>query len=108
LKILVGLTPSQRDSQGAVAIKKVRAEHWRELVLQNTTKLLVFALFITPFGPGVTGDFAALGRSALVSEAKGAASIDKFSTQKRRTEQTAMLALGDHRRLAIAVARAAI
>jgi hypothetical protein len=27
-----------------------------------------------------TGDFAALRRSALLSEAKGAASLDKFST----------------------------
>jgi hypothetical protein len=44
--------------------------------------------------PGHTGDLAALDRSASLFEAYGAASFDKFSTQKRRTEMTAKSAFG--------------
>jgi hypothetical protein len=36
-----------------------------------------------------TGDLTALDRSASLFEAYGAASFDKFLTQKRRTEKTA-------------------
>jgi hypothetical protein len=42
-----------------------------------------------------TGDFTALDRSASLREAYGAASFDKFSTQKRRAEKTAKWALGE-------------
>jgi len=41
------------------------------------------------------GDFPALDRSASLVDAFGPASFDKFSTQKRRTEKTAMSVLDD-------------
>jgi len=47
--------------------------------------------------PSHTGDLTALDRRASLFEAYGAASFDKFSTQKGRTEMTAKSAFGDNK-----------